>query len=147
MKTEEIDDGLVGASSPMLRLSLPPRPDDGSSPFPILVFVTLTDGSSNWPAGVRRRPPSGLKVSRRKKLVKLSSPYRRTEDHALAGIDRMAGSAGIGDGERPYRPVGAGEPGALIDERREDAAISIEGGNMVAVVTGVLATEAEGVAI
>lgn len=33
-----------------------------------------TDGSSNWPAGVRRSPPSGLNVSRLKKLVKLSSP-------------------------------------------------------------------------
>lgn len=34
----------------------------------------ITEGSSNWPAGVRRRPPSGLNVKRLKKFVKLSSP-------------------------------------------------------------------------
>lgn len=34
----------------------------------------VTEGSSNWPAGVRRRPPSGLNVKRLKKFVKLSSP-------------------------------------------------------------------------
>jgi hypothetical protein len=34
----------------------------------------MTEGSSNWPAGVRRSPPSGLNVRRLKKFVKLSSP-------------------------------------------------------------------------
>lgn len=61
-----------------------------------------TDGSSNCPAGVIRRPPSGLKVKRRKKLVKPSSPYNLTEFQVDGeGIEeRIAGSAGSGEGER-----------------------------------------------
>jgi hypothetical protein len=57
----------------------------------------------------------------------------------------MAGSAGIGDGDRPYRLECAGEPGALTDDRRDEAAFSMGGGNMAAVVIGVLATDVDGV--
>lgn len=66
----------------------------------------ITEGSSNCPAGVNRRPPSGLKFKRRKKFVKLSSPYSFTDAHEpLAdGRLRIAGRAGIGEGERPKRP-------------------------------------------
>jgi hypothetical protein len=65
----------------------------------------ITEGSSNCPAGVRSKPPSGLNVRRRKKFVKLSSPYSFTEDHDAAGDGRVriAGRAGIGEGERPNR--------------------------------------------
>ena len=63
-----------------------------------------TEGSSNCPAGVSKRPPSGLNVSLLKKFVKLSSPYSFTDAHAAVdGAMRIAGRAGIGDGERPYR--------------------------------------------
>ena len=52
----------------------------------------------------------------------------------------MAGSAGIGDGERPYRVLVAGEFGAfeLNEERREDDFSTEGGGNME---DGVLGTE------
>lgn len=107
-----------------------------------------TDGSSNCPAGVRSKPPSGLKVSLRKKLVKLSSPYNFTEAHALAddGRARIAGRAGIGDGERPYLLKVEGELGAfdpLNDERREEGLSMGGGGNIDA--DGVLATDVAGV--
>lgn len=108
----------------------------------------MTEGSSNWPAGVRRRPPSELKVSRRKKFVKLSSPYSLTfaqVDAAELDAIRMAGRAGIGEGDRPYLVKLAGEPGALdpLNEDRLDDVLSIGGGNME--VDGVLATDAVGV--
>jgi hypothetical protein len=62
----------------------------------------MTDGSSNCPAGVKRRPPSGLKVRRRKKLVKPSSPYNLTEFQGDGEgiVVRIAGNAGSGEGER-----------------------------------------------
>lgn len=107
----------------------------------------MTDGSSNWPAGVKRSPPSGLNDRRRKKLVKLSSPYSLTEAHATAGDGRLriAGSGGIGEGDRPYRENVDGEPGAfepLKDDRREDG-LSIGGGGNIA--DEELATEVAGV--
>jgi hypothetical protein len=52
----------------------PLRPLAGVSLLSDLLVTEMCEGSSNCPAGVRRRPPSGLKVSLRKKLVKLSSP-------------------------------------------------------------------------
>jgi hypothetical protein len=120
----------------------------GSSVLPVLEEdPTVMEGSSNCPAGVRSSPPSGLNVNRRKKFVKLSSPYNLTDDHAFAGNARMAGSAGIGDGDRPYRLECAGEPGALTDDRRDEAAFSTGGGNIVALVMGVVATEVAGVEI
>lgn len=57
----------------------------------------------------------------------------------------MAGSAGIGEGERPYRLLCAGEPGVEKEERREDGVGSGGGGNIAAVVMGVLATDVAGV--
>jgi hypothetical protein len=108
----------------------------------------MTDGSSNCPAGVKSRPPSGLNVSRRKKLVKLSSPYSCTEAHAAAadGRVRMAGRAGIGEGDRPYLLYWDGELGALEplkDDRLEEGLSRGGGGNID--VDGVLATEVAGV--
>lgn len=62
MKTEEIDEGLTGSVDWDARF----RPRLGSSDFDEdRVVPGTTDGSSNWPAGVRSRPPSGLNVSRR----------------------------------------------------------------------------------
>jgi hypothetical protein len=82
----------AGGSSPLVE-------DDRDEPG-------ITAGSSNCPAGVRSRPPSGLKVSRRKKFVKLSSPYSLTDAHVAAaeGKLRIAGSAGMGEGDLPKRP-------------------------------------------
>jgi hypothetical protein len=79
--------------------------------------------------------------------VKLSSPYNFMLDQEprVLGSARIAGNAGIGDGERPYLPGCAGEPGALNDDRREDVAFSIGGGNIAASTRGVLATEVDGV--
>lgn len=57
----------------------------------------------------------------------------------------------MGEGLRPYRPGCAGDPGADRLERREDAAtdlstaLSSGGGNIAALVMGVLATDVEGV--
>jgi hypothetical protein len=109
----------------------------------------MTDGSSNWPAGVRRSPPSGLNERRRKKFVKLSSPYSfaDVDAHATAedGRLRIAGSGGMGDGERPYRTNVDGEPGALEplkDERRDDG-LSMGGGGNIA--DEELATDVAGV--
>lgn len=85
----------------------------------------ITVWSSNCPAGVRRNAPSGLKVRRRKKLVKLSSPYiLKVAQEAVACGARMAGSGGIGEGDRPmWRAEGAGEGTAeLLKEDRRDAA-------------------------
>ena len=58
---------------------------------------------------------------------------------------RIAGSAGIGDGERAYRVWVAGDPGAfeLNDDRREEGRSIDGGGNMV--VEGVLGTDGIGV--
>lgn len=66
----------------------------------------MTEGSSNWPAGVNSKPPSGLKVKRLKKLVKLSSPYNLMLP--IGGVNgvRIAGRGGMGDGERPYLAYG-----------------------------------------
>ena len=65
-----------------------------------------TAGSSNCPAGVNNSPPSGLNVSLLKKFVQLSSPYKLRLDHDNTdaegeGRERIAGRAGMGDGERP----------------------------------------------
>jgi hypothetical protein len=118
------------------------------------------EGSSNCPAGVRSKPPSGLNVNLLKKFVKLSSPYNRTFANEGGAI---AGKGGMGEGDRPTRllyEVIAGDPGAcelLNEDRREDGARSRScetggGGNIVfapaaAVVAkeGVLATLAAGV--
>lgn len=129
----------------------PFRPLDGgvelSSFTGILEIPGFTEGSSNCPAGVSSRPPSGLKFNRLKKLVKLSSPYNLTEDQDDGfGRLRIAGSGGIGEGERPYRPKLEGELGALdpLKEERLDDGLSIGGGgNMDS--EGVLATEVAGV--
>ena len=59
---------------------------------------------------------------------------------------RIAGSAGIGEGDRPYLPNVDGEPGAfepLKDDLLEDG-LSIGGGGNIE-VDGVLATEVAGV--
>lgn len=59
---------------------------------------------------------------------------------------RIAGSAGIGDGERAYRVYVAGDPGAfelLNDERLDDGLSTGGGGNMD--VDGVLGTDGVGV--
>lgn len=62
MKTEEVDEGLTGSVACEPRF----RPRVGSSDFDgDRVDPGTTDGSSNWPAGVRSKPPSGLNVSRR----------------------------------------------------------------------------------
>ena len=83
-------------------------------------------GGSYRPLGVARIPPSGLNARRRKKPEKFSSPYRRSVDLAPVPVPvltpvpaakgtggwirclgeggaRMAGSGGIGDGERMLR--------------------------------------------
>src|SRR5258708_23443317 len=81
----------------------------------------MTLGSSKCPAGVRRRAPSGLKVSRLKKLVKPSSPYSLTlaQDGVANGV-RIAGSGGIGDGDRPKFLVdSAGELALVVEENEE----------------------------
>ena len=105
MYTEEAE---VGFASLVLIEGRPFLPLDGCSSVLLVLdgLVGMTDGSSNWPAGVNSRPPSGLNVSRRKKLVKLSSPYSFTDAQDAAGDGklRIAGKAGIGEGERPKRP-------------------------------------------
>jgi hypothetical protein len=89
--------GFAASGCPFL-----PRASSGLFPEDDREVLGLTDGSSNCPAGVNRRPPSGLKVRRRKKFVKPSSPYNLTlfqvEGEGMAV--RMAGNAGSGDGER-----------------------------------------------
>jgi hypothetical protein len=93
----------------------PVRPLDGvrlSSVAPIFTGDPInpgtTAGSSNCPAGVNSSPPSGLNVSLLKKFVQLSSPYNLRLDHDNTaaeeegeGRERIAGRAGMGDGERP----------------------------------------------
>lgn len=86
MKTDELDDGPLpdGAGPAPVSYGADGRPflpraggvpvtsslaDDDED-----LLAAMFEGSSNWPAGVRRRPPSGLKVNLRKKFVKLSSP-------------------------------------------------------------------------
>lgn len=56
----------------------------------------------------------------------------------------MAGSGGIGEGERPYRLYVVGEPGALdpLNEERLDDGLSTEGGGNI---EDVLATDVAGV--
>jgi len=58
----------------------------------------------------------------------------------------MAGRGGIGEGDLPYRPWCAGEPGALdpLKEDRLEEGLSISGGGNID-VDGVLTTEAVGV--
>jgi len=76
--------------------------------------------------------------------VKLSSPYNFTVAHAGAkeGTERMAGRAGIGEGERAGRVWTAGEPGGLENEDLRDDTSSGGGGigmdGMVAGVEGVI---------
>lgn len=101
------------ASAPTLgfpflpRVGVPPSsfvvPDEVDAPL-LDKLEGMIIGSSNCPAGVRSKPPSGLNVNLRKKLVKLSSPYSLTFAQAdEGGRLLMAGKGGIGDGERPYR--------------------------------------------
>ena len=73
--------------------------------------------------------------------MKLSSPYNFTVAHAWPE-ERMAGRAGIGEGERAGRVRTAGDPGGLENEDLRDEA-SIGGGGigidgMVAGVEGVI---------
>ncbi len=76
-------------------------------------------GGSNSPLGVTSSPPSGLNDRRRKKPLKFSSPYSRIDALASGpprpeaaaacmrclgdGGARMAGSGGIGEGDRMLR--------------------------------------------
>ena len=68
------------------------------------------------------------------------------DDHADVGKVRIAGKAGMGDGERPNRVNCEGELGAfepLKDDRLEEGLSMGGGGNMAA--DGVLATDVTGV--
>ena len=95
------------------------------------------------------KPPSGLKPSRLKKFVKLSSPYNLTDCQPppdAEGDIRIAGKAGIGDGDLPYLACDAGDAAAFdpLNEDLLDEGLSNEdgGGNMD---DGVLGTDAVGV--
>lgn len=84
MYTDDVDGGGirgagVGVARSVVTTDGRPLLPRTGVPFSSLLLLLLdvpgmTEGSSNWQAGVMRSPPSGLKVSRRKKLVKLSSP-------------------------------------------------------------------------
>lgn len=72
--------------------------------------------------------------------MKLSSPYSFTVAHAgpEEGPARMAGRAGIGEGERAGRVSTAGDPGGLENEDlRDDASNGGGGMGMDGVVAGV----------
>lgn len=64
------------------------------------------------------------------------------------GGARIAGKAGMGEGDRPYREWFAGELGAfdpLKEDLRDEGLSMMGGGNIV--VDGVLGTEAVGVGV
>jgi len=82
----EFNGSEMTADLPFLPLTGVVAPSSLPEPeVPEVLLVPLCDkldgiinGSSNCPAGVRRRAPSGLNVNLLKKLVKLSSPYSLT---------------------------------------------------------------------
>jgi hypothetical protein len=108
----------------------------------------ITEGSSKCPAGVSKRPPSGLKVNRRKKFVNPSSPYSLAEAHDAVEVGvRIAGRGGMGEGDLPYALRDeCGGDGAAVDPLNDDRRDGIRsfGGNIV-VADGVLTREADGV--
>lgn len=138
MYTDEVEVGSEWCKS----AGFPRRPRCGS-----LFDKRSSVVSSKCPDGVRRRPPSGLKVSRRKKFVKLSSPYKRVcAINCGLGGARMAGKGGIGDGDRPMWVLYCeGDPGAFeLKEERRDIVRS-EGGGRKTDCDGVLAIDGAGV--
>ena len=86
--------------------------------------------SLNWPAGVNRRLPSGVKVNLRKKEVRLSFAYMlalRTEaEWCIFGEDSMgltAGSGSDGAGDIDLRSEG--------DELNDDRRLGVSTGGFI----------------